>query len=160
MKSYNITAMKKKVLFIAFLILLSGSFILAQNPNMERLNAYKIAFFTKRLNLTAQEAEKFWPVYNEFQEKKLKIQQERIQINRSFNLNISSMSEKEMAEQVDHYIALETREADLSQEFHKKFKEILPPLKVIRLYQAENQYKIQLLNELQERRQNRPNLNP
>jgi len=159
MKSYNITAMKKKAFCIAVLIILSASLIMAQNPNMERLNAYKIAFFTKRLNLTSQEAERFWPVYNEFQEKKFRIQQERIKLNRDFNLNISAMSEKEMTEAIDHYIALETREADLSQDFHKKFKEILPPLKVIRLYQAENQYKIQLLNELQDRRQIRGNLN-
>jgi hypothetical protein len=159
MKSYNIMTMKRKAISIAVLMILSFSWIMAQNPNMERLNAYKIAFFTKRLDLTSQEAEKFWPVYNEFQGNKLKIQQERIQLNRNFNLNISAMSDKEMTKGIDDYIALETKEAELSQEFHKKFKEILPPLKVIRLYQAENQYKMQLLNELQDRRQTRGNFN-
>jgi len=159
MKSYNITAMKKKAICFAILMILSTSWILAQNPNQERLNAYKIAFFTKRLNLTSQEAEKFWPVYNEFQEKKSRIQQERNQLNRNFNQNISAMSEKEMTEGSDHYISLEVKESELSQEFHKKFKEILPPIKVIRLYQAENQYKVQLLNELQDRRQTRGSLN-
>jgi len=151
--------MKKKAICFAILMILSTSWILAQNPNQERLNAYKIAFFTKRLNLTSQEAEKFWPVYNEFQEKKSRIQQERNQLNRNFNQNISAMSEKEMTEGSDHYISLEVKESELSQEFHKKFKEILPPIKVIRLYQAENQYKVQLLNELQDRRQTRGSLN-
>ena len=41
------------------------------------------------------------------------------------------------------------QESALAVTFHKKLKEVLPPAKVIRFYQAENQYKVQLLNELQ-----------
>jgi hypothetical protein len=48
------------------------------------------------------------------------------------------------------------QESTLTQELHKKLKEVLPPAKIIRLYQAENQYKVQLLNELQDRRQQGP----
>jgi hypothetical protein len=55
-----------------------------------------------------------------------------------------------MIEAGDKTIALQMQEAILAQEFHKKFKEILTPAKVIRLYQAENQYKIELLNELKD----------
>lgn len=128
----------------------------AQNPNLDKLNAYKIAFLTKRVNLTSQEAEKFWPLYNEFQEKKLRIQQEKIMINRDFNLTGSTMSEKDLTEAGDKYISLEVQEASLSQDLHTKLKSILPPSKILRLYQAENQYKIQLLNELQDRRQQGP----
>jgi len=40
---------------------------------MEKLNAYKIAFFTKKMDLSSQEAEKFWPLYNEFQDKRSRI---------------------------------------------------------------------------------------
>ena len=46
-------------------------------------------------------------------------------------------------------------ESSMAVTFHKKLKELLTPAKVIRYYQAENQYKIQLLNELQENRQHR-----
>ena len=42
-----------------------------------------------------------------------------------------------------------SQESALAVTFHKKLKEVLPPAKVIRFYQAENQYKAQLLNELQ-----------
>lgn len=128
-----------------------------QNPNRERLNAYKIAFFTKRLNLTPQEAEKFWPVYNGYQEEKNKILSERVEINRNFNQNELNMSQKEMTEAGDRLIDLEIREANLAREFHIKIKQILPPVKVMRLYQAENLYKQQLLKELQERRMDRKN---
>jgi len=150
--------MKRIVVVSVLLIIFSFPRISGQNPNNERLNAYKIAFFTKRLNLTSGEAEKFWPVYNDFQNQKLQIHQERVLLNRTFNLTGNTMSDKEMTDLGDKIIALEIREAALSQQFHNKFRDILPPVKVLRLYQAENQYKQQLLNELQERKPVRNNM--
>jgi hypothetical protein len=132
-----------------------------QNPNLDKLNAYKIAFFTRRLNLTSQEAEKFWPVYNEFQDKRNAIQIERQNLIRNINQNELNMPEKELVEAGDKHIALQVQEAGLAQEYHKKFREILAPAKVIRLYQAENQYRMLLLNELKDKQQplrNNPNL--
>ena len=118
--------------------------------------AEKSPFFTKSLNLSTQEAEKFWPVYNEFQNKRNEIQQERQLLNRQINQNAMTMSDTERSAAGDNLINLEVKEANLSLEYHRKFKEILPPAKVLRLYQAENQYRQQLLNEL---RDNRPQQN-
>jgi hypothetical protein len=157
MNTYKFEIMKRGILVFVVLMTIPVIRISAQNPNIERLNTYKIAFFTKRLNLTSLEAERFWPVYNDFQEKRISIQQERGSLNRNINQNSATMSEKELSETGDKMISLQIKEANLSLEFHKKFKEILPPLKVIRLYQAENQYRITLLNELQDRKPKRDN---
>lgn len=153
MNFYNLFAMKRGAAFLIILTTISISLVRGQNPNMEKLNAYKIAFFTKKMDLSSQEAEKFWPLYNEFQDKKFHIQQEKVFINRNFNQNGATMTDKELTEAGDKYISIEIQEASLSQEYHSRFKEILPPAKIIRLYQAENQYKLQLLNELQDRKQ-------
>ena len=151
--------MKRKVIAFTILATLCAINISAQNANRQRLDAYKIAFFTKRLNLTSQEAEKFWPVYNEYQDNKNKIQLDRQELNRNFNQNELNMSEREMIEASDKLVGMEVREAALAQEFHNKIKTVLPPVKVLRLYQAENQYRLQLLKELQERREVRVNPN-
>jgi len=139
------------VIVVLIIVSVSGS-VLAQNANLDRLNAYKIAFFTRRLNLTPREAEKFWPVYNEFQNNRNKIQQERGQLNRNFNQEASLMSDEQLSAAGDKLIELEVRETELAVTFHKQLKGILPPVKILRLYQAENQYRMQLLKELQERR--------
>jgi len=149
----------KKGIFV--LIILAGFSVpeaVAQNQGREKLDAYRIAFFTRRLNLTPKEAEKFWPVYNEFQNKKNSVQLERMQLNRNVNQNELNMSEKDMSEAGDKLISLQMQEADLAMEYHKKFKEILSPAKVIRLYQAENQYRLQLLNELKQNQNQRNNM--
>jgi hypothetical protein len=158
MNSYNFTDMKKSFVIYLVLVLLTGSRSAAQEQAREKLDAYRIAFFTKKLNLTPQEAEKFWPLYNEFQDKKNKIQMEKLRINRDFNQNELNMSEKEMIEAGDRFIALDVQGADLAQEYHLKFKEVLSPVKVLRLYQAENQYRQQLLQQLKQNPQLRNNI--
>jgi hypothetical protein len=53
----------------------------------------------------------------------------------------------------DKYVDCLVQESNLAVAFHRKLKEVLPPVKVILYYQAENQYKAQLLKELQNVRQ-------
>lgn len=47
------------------------------NPGkfQERMQALKIAFITKALNLTSDEAQKFWPIYNAYDEEIKKARQ-------------------------------------------------------------------------------------
>jgi hypothetical protein len=157
MKNNKYTDMKRNLLFL-ITILLPLTAINAQNPNREKLEAYRIGFFTKKLNLTSGEAEKFWPLYNEYQKQRNAIQQERRELIRNFNQNEGTLSDKELTEMGDKLINTSSEESTIAQTFHNKLKEVLSPAKVIRYYQAENQWKAQLLNELQDNRPaQRPN---
>jgi hypothetical protein len=141
--------MKRILVFLIIVMMFPAIRTSAQNTNLERLNNYKIGFFTKKLNLTTQEAEKFWPVYNEYQGQRNLIQIEKLKLNRNFNQNGSTLNDKQIEEIGDEYVDCLVRESNLAVEFHKKLKQVLSPSKVILYYQAENQYKVQLLNELQ-----------
>lgn len=160
MNIYKLEAMKKIVIFLFIILSIPSIRSAAQNSNLEKLNNYKIGFFTKKLNLTSQEAEKFWPVYNDYQSQKNQIQIEKMKLNRNFNLNESTLSDKQLEEMGDKYVDYLVQESTLAVTFHKKVKEVLPPVKVIRYYQAENQYKLQLLNELQNAKQQQRQLRP
>jgi hypothetical protein len=153
MNIYKFEAMKRIIIFLFIMSVYPVIRSSAQNPNLEKLNNYKIGFFTKKLNLTSEEAEKFWPVYNDYQGQRNKIQLEKLKLNRNFNQNESSLSDNQLEEIGDKYVDCLVQESNLAVAFHKKIKEVLPPVKVILYYQAENQYKAQLLNELQNVRQ-------
>jgi hypothetical protein len=156
MQNYNI-GVRRIILLLTAAVLFPLLEAGAQNPNLEKLNNYKIAFFTKKLDLTSSEAEKFWPVYNEYQDKKNLIQIEKIKINRTFNQSGSTLNDNQLSAMGDKYVELLVQESNLAVEFHKKLKEVIPPAKVIRYYQAENQFKAELLNELQNYRQQQKN---
>jgi hypothetical protein len=71
--------MKRFLLFtcFAFTMLIS----VAQNGN--RLEALKIAYITKRLDLSPDEAQKFWPIYNQYAEELKRTRQDAIRGNKS-----------------------------------------------------------------------------
>lgn len=153
MNTFKLQAMKRTITFLLIILTFSVTRSAAQNANRERLNNYKIGFFTKKLNLTSEEAEKFWPVYNEYQDQKNSIQIERVKLIRDFKLNENNLSNAQLTEIGDKFVNSLAQESSLAVSFHKKLKEVLLPAKVITYYQAENQYKAQLLNELQNVRQ-------
>ena len=152
MNNYKFDTMRRGVFIILIMLLIPCIRIAAQNSDMERLNAYKIAFYTKRLNLSSREAEKFWPVYNEYQEQKNLLHSQRGAINRDFIQNGTTLNDKQLTELGDKLIVIMVQESSLAVIFHNKLKELLPPEKVLRFYQVENQYKIQLINRLQGQR--------
>jgi hypothetical protein len=153
MNNFKFKAMRRGIIIILMVLIIPSLKSAAQNPNLERLNAFKIAFFTRRLNFSSREAERFWPVYNEYQKQKSILQVERNSIIRSFNQNENKLNDNQLTALGDRLIGTIIQENALAVEFHNKLKEILPPAKVIRFYQVENQYKTQLLNELQGERQ-------
>ena len=123
-----------------------------QNPSRaERLNAQRVAFITERLQLTPEEAQKFWPVYNEYRDKKMKLEKQKVKLVRDYSSRESTLTDKEAAKIAGEYVALEQKQADLLVAYNKKFLEVLPPQKVLRLYRAENQFTVFLLRQLRER---------
>ena len=155
MNSYKYWNMKRVLIILTVVLAVPLVRLNAQNPNLEKFSAYKIGFFTKKMNLTTQEAEKFWPVYNEYERQKNLIQRGKIMLIRDFNQNESIMDDRHLTEIGDKLIKYISDESSLAVEFHSRIRELLPPAKVIKYYQAENQYKIQLLKELQENRKQR-----
>ena len=153
MNDYNNHIMKRSILLFLIILISPAIAVKAQNTNLEKLNNFKIGFFTRKLNLTSQEAEKFWPAYNDYQDQRNQIQVEKLKLNRNFNENENTMTDAQIADIGDKFIDCLVRETNLAVSFHKKLKELLPAAKVIKYYQAENQYKIQLLEELKDVKQ-------
>ena len=152
--------MKKLILFGTFMILSFGASTYAQNIETEkrdRINAQKIAFFSQRLQLSPEEAERFWPVYNEFQQEKNELQIARREINKNYVMYKETLSDKEIEKISDQFVEFSRKESDLLTEYHKKFKEILPIGKVMKLYEAENQFKNFLLRQIRNRQEQNNN---
>jgi len=65
------------------LIILAFSFLIGLAQNGSRLEALKIAYITKRLDLSPEEAQKFWPIYNQYAEELKRARQDAIRNNKS-----------------------------------------------------------------------------
>ena len=156
MKISNEKEMKKSYMVgfvLTFGILLTSS---GQDVSKkEQINAMKIAFITKKIGLTPGEAEKFWPVYNEYDQKKEEIHSSKRSIGWYYVQNQTKLSDQEAADLLEKYVTAQEEEGKLYREYSDKFKKILPPRKVLELFIAEYQFKSHLLKELKENKGNR-----
>lgn len=118
------------------------------NDKEETLKAQKIAFITEKLGLTPDEAKLFWPIYDQYWEKKNKIIEERRASMKYFSDNTNRITEAEASEYSDRYAGFARQEAELLQEYNQKFKSILPPTKVMKLYLADYDFKNYLLQKI------------
>lgn len=116
--------------------------------NVSKIQAQRVAFFTERLNLMPAEAEKFWPVYNEYDAKRAKLNAEESRLINLFKENKASLTDKEIDNDIKKI--LETRKAitTLNEEYYVKFRQILPARKVMKLIISETQFRVWLLNRL------------
>jgi hypothetical protein len=147
----------KKIFLALMLIAFSGGvlplFAQEEQQNKEdKIEALKIAFITKRLELTPKEAQVFWPVYNEYSEKLENLRKERRQQFRNTKDNLDGMSDKEVEALVDAEMTFKQKEVDVQKDYHGQLKKVLPIKKVAKLYMAEEAFKRQLLKRLQEQK--------
>ncbi|MFT6747302.1 MAG: hypothetical protein ACJAZ2_001652 [Glaciecola sp.] len=120
----------------------------------EKIKAYKIGYLTEKLNLTSDEATKFWPVYNDFVKKRQALRRE-VMGERKNKKNVDELSDAEMEKIVDDHMLLKEKVLVLQKEFHVKIKSILPIKKVFLLGKAERDFKREMIKRMQKIRQGR-----
>lgn len=151
----------KNTLTLACLVLLvcAPNLTGQTTPFKEKVNAQRVAFFTEKLNLSPEEAQKFWPVYNDYSNRKDKLSAETRNLRQYLARNSGNLTEKEVDESLQKYLDLKEDEHTLFVEYNSRFLNILDPGKVLNLYLAEDQFKQFLLRQLRNRetlpRQNR-----
>lgn len=124
------------------------------NPKIDQL---RIGFLTEKINLTSKEAEKFWPLYNEYR-KELQMTQGKTRLKiQEIKLSIGSSSDKELEELADELIELKFKEAEISRKFYPKFKGVLPIEKVLKFYQAEEEFPRWVLKQIRQNQGTPPN---
>lgn len=146
-----------KNILISLIFLIIGSVAIAQpggkrfEDRREKIEALKIAFLTKELNLTSEEAKGFWPVYNKFEEEMHTLRETRRKERGEMKADIESMTDKEAEQFVNSEIAFRQSELDIIKKYHPQFKQVLPVKKVALLIRAEEDFKRELLRRIQER---------
>ena len=149
--------MKTYKLLSIFLLLLSIT-IVAQprfKQKKEQLKALKIAYITDELQLSSDEASRFWPVYNAFDEKQRELKQVKMRsyMDRFSGGEVDKMSDKEALNFLNQIENTEDEMYQLRKKFISNLKGVLSPIKIIKLKKAEEGFNKKLLEQY---RDNRP----
>jgi len=122
----------------------------------DKLKAEKVAFLTTRMDLTPQEAEIFWPVYNQVDQEGHKIFLKLLNSYKELEKAIQDNAGKDEIERLLWaYVRAKDESASREEANIKKYLEILPAEKVARLYVGEEEFRRSQINRLAKRPDNK-----
>ena len=141
----------KNLIILLFVFSTSFSFSQTETKN-DKVETMKIAFLTNKLNLTAKEAQLFWPLYNEYNQKMETLRKAKKSEYDEIKSKNSTPTDKEITAYMEEVFITKQKELDLQKEYYNKYTKILSMKKVAQLYQAENQFKKELLRIIKDKK--------
>lgn len=115
----------------------------------EKLMAEKIAFLTLEVGLTPEEAQVFWPVYNQVEKEKDEAMFNVIRTYKDMNKAIEEKkSAKEVSALLDKYLEAQKKVNEIENGIAAKYKAVLPVEKVAKLYVAEEKFRRNQIRKL------------
>ncbi len=131
------------------LSVMTGRIHAQSDDQMEQLNQERKAYFNEQLELTGEETQVFWPLYNDFQNRKMKIVEDERNTFRYTQQNADNLSDGEIVETLEKIQRLRSELCQLEQEYYgEKLPEVLPPKKVLKLYKVEWDFRRHLINKI------------
>ncbi len=143
--------MKKIYLLICLILLGLYSTTNAQGNRKEEIEKFRKEYFTRQLSLNAEEAKKFWPIYDEQQIEFQKIQKDKRACMRAFREDFESMTDAELEKAINDEMIFRQKELDLDKKYHEKYKAVLSVRKLALYYRAQEGFKRELIRKLQEK---------
>ncbi len=146
------TIIKQSLWIVLFLSTCSAVAVAQRGPEVrdKKVQAYRVAVFTEVLSLTPSEAEGFWPVFNDYLDKR-----EEIQAQLKPTAQLDGMNDNEVEDYVKKYFDLRQRELDLEKDLGQRLRKVLPLRKIAKIPVAEREFREALVKKLQENRQRR-----
>lgn len=107
------------------------------NIDREKLDAARVGFITNRLSITPEQAEKFWPLFNEHEEDRMSMMREMRNISKKSEGEISN---EEASELIQARFDIQMKLLNAEKRFLEKVSETLSPVQSLRLNEANRDF--------------------
>src|ERR1017187_999754 len=105
----------------------------------QQVNTIRKDVYTRILKLTDDEAQKFWPVFDEMQAKLNEIKTKSGIERKNITNNYNTLTDAQMERALDNLLDLEQQSLDIQKKYYQKFKKLLPIKKVALLPKADRE---------------------
>lgn len=140
----------KYVAILLFIFSLTPSFAQSDEA-MKKIQSARIALITERLDLSPEQAEKFWPIYNQYSKERMALRKEMQQTRRGMDKN--NLSDEESKVLMQKSMELREKELRVDQDYSQKFQKVITAQQIVKLRGAEDDFNRMLRDRLEQRRQ-------
>ena len=137
----------KKILLIFTICFLSLA-VKAQDKNKEQIKSLKVAYITQEMNMSKAVAEKFWPIYNNYECLQMDLHKRE---HRDVK-NIAAMSESDADKRLNEFVDIERQEFLNKRKLYDELKLIFSAKEIVQLHQLEADFNKKLWEEYRSRR--------
>lgn len=113
---------------------------------ISQLDNAKIAFITSRLTLTQDQAQRFWPAYNEFIAKRRELGRTARLLRR--DADNASLSDAQLRDNFTQDFAIRQQQLNLEKDYFDKAQKVLTLRQLAQLYQAERDFTKEVLQRV------------
>jgi len=118
---------------------------------IDQFNKERKIFFTEKLELTDAESQAFWPLYEDFANRKMKLNEDERNAYYYAHKNADHLSDQEIRETLAKTFRLKEEELALEKDFYQnKFMTVLPAKKIMKLGKVEWDFRRYLMRKLRE----------
>ncbi|WP_372774960.1 hypothetical protein [Mangrovibacterium sp.] len=139
------------ILLLMFFSLASFAQIKDRMEEFERYKSNRVSYMTEKLQLTPEEAQKFWPIYNEYDQSRISFHQKKKELESKVRDNYNKLSDAELTKLNSEQISLIVKEAELAKSYNEKFLKVLPVKKVILISPTESEFRFKVIREYRQR---------
>ncbi|HEY1195846.1 MULTISPECIES: sensor of ECF-type sigma factor [Flavobacterium] len=142
---------------LPLLLFLTSFSIFAQGGKIdekrEKIKAFKVSFLTTELELTSTEAEKFWPIYNAYDDKQyeLKYLKMKTYVRQLKDENLKNLSDKEAATLLSQIESTDKEIYQLREKYMSNLKKVLSAKKILLLKKSEDDFNRKLLQQYRDK---------
>jgi hypothetical protein len=116
----------------------------------EKIDRLKIGFITTELALTTEEAEKFWPVYNELETKVKELRKASRKVQKEVEDGYDALSNEDAKKKMATLFENDEKEVALKKEYAEKISKIIGEKRSLKLLSLEHEFRRELLDRLKE----------
>lgn len=118
---------------------------------MQEIKAQKSAYLTQKMALTPEEAQRFWPIYNQMDEELGKARREHMEFKRTLRQKEESMTEKEASEFLDREIAMREKDLQVRKKYDPQLRKAIGAQKLVQMHKAERDFHREVMKRFRDR---------
>ena len=122
-----------------------------REERMKEIKAQKSAYLTQKMELTPEEAQRFWPVYDQMEKEQHANRKELMELRRSLKRSGSEITEEQANDLLDRELEMREKDVQVARKYDPQLRKAIGAQKLVKLQKAEREFHREVVKRMRDR---------